>query len=149
MKPHAFQNGTSMNFVGLKRDRDQADVIAFLNEVSDSPIDFGVAVAASMAPPEAEDYGVMVAAPEASETFDACATCHSERIVAQQGLMREQWSELLDWVVEEQEMEPMEAGARDIILAYLAEHCGPTARTYRAGELSDWTFAICPIELRV
>ena len=114
-----------MNFVGLKRDRDRADVIAFLNEMSDSPIDFGVAVAAPMAPPEAKDYGVMVAASEASETFDACATCHSERIVAQQGLMCEQWAELLDWMVEEQEMEPMEAGAYDIILDYLAEHCGP------------------------
>ena len=28
-------------------------------------------------------------------------------------------------MVEEQEMEPMEAGAYDIILDYLAEHCGP------------------------
>ena len=114
-----------MNFVGLKRDRDRADVIAFLNEMSDSPIDFGVAAAAPMSPPEAEDYGVMVAAPEASETFDACATCYSERIAAQQGLIRKQWAKLLDWMVEEQEMEPIEAGARDIILDYLAEQCGP------------------------
>ena len=30
----------------------------------------------------------------AAETFAACAACHSERLVAQQGMTREQWDEL-------------------------------------------------------
>ena len=126
-KPRALVKGGSMSFAGLKRDRDRADVIAFLNAMSDSPADFGPGPqtpAASRAP-EPEDIGLMVAAPGASETFDACTPCHSERIVVQQGLTREQWDEALDWMVEEQEMEPIEGGARAVILDYLAAHYGP------------------------
>ena len=116
-----------MSFVGLKRAQDRADVIAFLNGMSDSPADFGRAqeALASFPPPEPEDFGVMVAAPGASETFGACTSCHSERIVAQQGLTREQWDELLDWMAQEQEMEPIEGDARTTILDYLGAHYGP------------------------
>ena len=126
-KPRRFVKGGSMSFVGLKREQDRADVIAFLNGMSDSPADFGKSQEASagLPPPEPEDYGVMVAAPGASETFDACTSCHSERIVAQQGLTREQWDELLDWMVEEQEMEPIKGDARTAILDYLGAHYGP------------------------
>ena len=126
-KPRGFVKGGSMSFVGLKRGQDRADVIAFLNGMSDSPADFGKVqeALAGFPPPEPEDFGVMVAAPGASETFDACTSCHSERIVAQQGLTREQWDELLDWMVEEQEMEPIEGDARTAILDYLGAHYGP------------------------
>jgi len=99
---------------------------------TDSAGDFGAAPPAPAAAPEPEDFGVMVAAPGASETFDACTPCHSERIVAQQGLTREQWDELLDWMVEEQEMEPIEAGARAVILDYLAGHYGPDRPNFPA-----------------
>ena len=129
-RPRALVKGGSMSFAGLKRGRDRADVIAFLNRMGDSPADFGRASAASAAPAvsgpaEAEDFGLMVRAPGASETFDACTPCHSERIVVQQGLTREQWDELMVWMVEEQEMEPIEDGALAVILDYLAEHYGP------------------------
>ena len=126
-KPRGFVKGGSMSFVGLKREQDRADVIAFLNGMSDSPADFGKAQeeSASLSLPEPEDLGVMVAAPGASETFYACTSCHSERIVAQQGLTREQWDELLDWMVEEHEMEPIEGDARTTILDYLGAHYGP------------------------
>ncbi len=126
-KPRALVKGGSMTFAGLKRERDRADVIAFLNEMGDSPANFGSASAAPAVPhtPEPEDFGLMVSAPGASETFDACTPCHSERIVVQQGLTREQWDELMVWMVEEQEMEPIEDGALAVILDYLAEHYGP------------------------
>lgn len=126
-KPREFVKGGSMSFVGLKREQDRADVIAFLNEMGDSPADFGKAQGAltGAVSPEPGDFGVMVAAPGASETFDACTACHSERIVAQQGLTRERWDELLDWMVEEHEMEPIEADARATILDYLGAHYGP------------------------
>ena len=75
--------------------------------------------------PEPEEFGLMVRAPGASETFYACTPCHSERIVVQQGLTREQWDEALDLMVEEHEMEPIEGDARTVILDYLAEHYGP------------------------
>ncbi len=125
--PRALVKRTSMIFSGLRREADRADVIAFLNRMSDSPVEFGPRPAMPAVPltPEPEEFGVMVAAPGASETFDACASCHSERIVAQQGLTWEQWDELLDWMVDEHEMEPMEGSARTIVLDYLAEHYGP------------------------
>ena len=126
-KPRAVVKGGSMSFAGLKRDRDRADVIAFLNGMSDSPADFGPpsAVAAVPQTPETEDFGLMVRAPGASETFYACTPCHSERIVVQQGLTRAQWDELMVWMVEEQEMEPIEDSALAVILDYLAQHYGP------------------------
>ena len=126
-KPRALVKGGSMSFAGLKRDRDRADVIAFLNGMSDSPADFGRASAAPAVSqtPEAEDFGLMVRAPGASETFYACTPCHSERIVVQQGLTREQWDELMVWMVEEQEMEPIEESVLTVIIDYLAEHYGP------------------------
>ncbi len=127
-KPRAVVKGGSMSFAGLKRDRDRADVIAFLNGMGDSPAAFGSAAPAAPAvsgPVAPEDLGLMVRAPGASETFDACTPCHSERIVVQQGLTREQWDELMVWMVEEQEMEPIEEGALAVILDYLAEHYGP------------------------
>ena len=68
---------------------------------------------------------LMVAAPGASETFYSCTPCHSERIVVQQGLTREQWDEVLDLMVEEHEMEPITGDARTVILDYLGEHYGP------------------------
>ena len=126
-KPRAVVKGGSMSFAGLKRDRDRADVIAFLNGMSDSPADFGPASAAPAVPqtPETEDFGLMVRAPGVSETFYACTPCHSERIVVQQGLTRAQWDELMVWMVEEQEMEPIEDSALAVILDYLAQHYGP------------------------
>ena len=127
-KPRALVKGGSMSFAGLKRERDRADVIAFLNRMGDSPAAFGPVTPAAPAvsrPEEAEDFGQMVSAPGASETFYACTPCHSERIVVQQGLTREQWDELMVWMVEEQEMEPIEEGVLTVILDYLAEHYGP------------------------
>ncbi len=126
-QPRVLMKGTSMIFVGLKNEHDRTDVIAYLNSMSDNPANFGSAPTEPVAPlaQGPEDFGIMFVAPGASETFDACTPCHSERIVAQQGLTREQWDELLDWMVEEQEMEPVDASLRTVILDYLGEHYGP------------------------
>ncbi|PIZ32923.1 MAG: cytochrome c family protein [Alphaproteobacteria bacterium CG_4_10_14_0_8_um_filter_37_21] len=37
-KPTQFIKGTKMLFVGLKKDQDRADIIAYLNQQSDSPV---------------------------------------------------------------------------------------------------------------
>jgi cytochrome c len=36
-KPQAFVKGTKMTFIGLAKAKDRADVIAYLNSLSDSP----------------------------------------------------------------------------------------------------------------
>jgi cytochrome c len=72
-----------------------------------------------------EPYGVLVDEPGAEATYVHCAACHSERLVAQQGLDRERWDKLLVWMVEEQGMQEIPEVERDTILDYLAQHYGP------------------------
>jgi cytochrome c len=68
------------------------------------------------------DVGVLYPAAGAGVTYDHCAPCHSERLVAQQGQTREGWERLLVWMVEEQGMEPIPEEDRQTILDYLATH---------------------------
>ena len=76
------------------------------------------------APLEAEEseYGVLFEAEGVEETYYNCIACHSERIVAQQGLTREGWDELLDWMVEEQGMPELDAETNVIVLDYLSNY---------------------------
>ena len=62
------------------------------------------------------------------ETFYLCGACHSLKIVTQQGLSRDTWDEAMDWMVEEQEMEPLEPAERKLIVDYLAKFYGPDRR---------------------
>mgnify|MGYP001799928489 FL=1 len=74
---------------------------------------------------EEEDYnGILVNEPGADITFAYCAGCHSERIVAQQGLTRDGWEELIEWMVEEQGMGEIEDPDYSEIVDYLAAHYG-------------------------
>ena len=122
--PRQTVKGVRMVFPGLPKAEERADVIAYLNQNGPSPIDFGADGKAETAPPaeQAEDFGVLFNAPGVSETFYACTACHSERIVAQQGLSRERWEEMLVWMVEEQGMEPLPEEEEEIILDYLSTH---------------------------
>lgn len=74
---------------------------------------------------EDSKYGVLVEGKGAEETYTYCSACHSERLVAQQGLTREGWSELMQWMVEEQGMAPIQEPDRTRILDYLAKNYGP------------------------
>ena len=126
-KPSSLVKGTSMKFAGLRRASDRANVIAYLSQMSDRPAEFvaaptepdGNATAAS------SDFGILVPVPGAEETAVACTVCHSERILAQQGLSREQWEEQFELMVDEHEMEPLQEAARAAILEYLTKYYGP------------------------
>jgi cytochrome c len=52
--------------------------------------------------------------------FAVCGGCHSNRLVSQQGLSRDDWDELLDWMAEEQGMAELDDETRGVILDYLA-----------------------------
>ena len=71
---------------------------------------------------EESEYGVLVEKPGVEETHAYCTACHSERIVAQQGLTEEDWIELLEWMVDEQEMEKIDEPDYSLILNYLVKN---------------------------
>ena len=56
------------------------------------------------------------------ETGYACIVCHSLAIVKQQRLSRDDWDELLEWMVEEQGMAPLSPERRRIVLDYLSAY---------------------------
>ncbi len=60
--------------------------------------------------------------PGRDTVFYMCSACHSMQIVVQQGLSRERWDTVLDWMVEEQGMAELDQATRSEILDYLAEH---------------------------
>lgn len=68
------------------------------------------------------EYGFLVEAPGVEEVHAYCTPCHSEMIVVQQGKTRENWNELLEWMVEEQGMAPIDEPDRTVVLDYLAKH---------------------------
>jgi cytochrome c len=82
----------------------------------------GLAAAAVSSAAQDSDYGVLHEAPGVELTYAYCAACHSEMLVAQQGLTRKHWDELLEWMVEEQGMAEIEEPDRSIVLDYLAEN---------------------------
>jgi cytochrome c len=57
--------------------------------------------------------------------FYTCPACHSLMLVTQQGLSRAVWDETLDWMVQQQKMEPMDPKDRALALDYLATWYGP------------------------
>jgi len=123
-KPKAEVKGTKMGFAGLRKEADRVNLIAYLNTLSDAPITFGAppAAAETVILEEDPEFGILKAAPGAEETYYACTACHSEMIVAQQGLSRQHWDELLEWMVDEQGMSEIEEPDRTVILDYLAQH---------------------------
>ncbi|MBY6142150.1 cytochrome c family protein [Leisingera daeponensis] len=125
-KPKAEVKGTKMSFAGLKNDSQRLDLIAYLNGFSDSPLAFGAVAAAAPVEDAEEEYefGVLFDAPGVETTYYMCSACHSEMIVAQQGLTRDGWVEMLEWMVDEQGMSEIEEPELSEVLDYLSAHYG-------------------------
>ena len=125
--------GTTMAFQGIPSASDRADVVAWLNRNSSESVDFGPGYTArqegealTLHRSDPLDLGVLVAEEGAEETYAYCGVaCHSERLVAQQGLTREGWEEVLEFMIEEQGMAPIEGPDYDRVLGYLSTHYGP------------------------
>jgi cytochrome c len=60
--------------------------------------------------------------PGRDTVFYMCSACHSMMIVTQQGLSRERWDDVLEWMVEEQGMAELDDATRGEILDYLSTH---------------------------
>lgn len=95
-------------------------LIAFLNGFSDNPLVFDATEEAE----EEYEFGVLFNAPGVETTYYICSACHSELLVAQQGLTRDGWTELLEWMVDEQGMSDIEEPEYSEILDYLSTHYG-------------------------
>ena len=74
--------------------------------------------------------GILVAGDGAAETYAYCIACHSERLVAQQGLTREGWEEVIVFMMEEHGMVPIESRSLERVLRYLSTHYGPDRPNY-------------------
>jgi hypothetical protein len=85
---------------------------------------------AAFAPREenAEDYPDH---PGREATFAFCAACHGFRIVAAQGMTREQWEGALAWMSQKHNMPPLDPAEKNVILGYLEQAFPP--RTAPAG----------------
>lgn len=69
------------------------------------------------------------------EVMAYCGACHSMKLVAQQGLTRADWADVLVEMYEEQDMEVLEKEDAKLILDYLAKHVGLENRKRRLEEL--------------
>ncbi|MDV7339225.1 cytochrome c family protein [Terasakiella sp. A23] len=124
-KPTEHAKGTNMTFVGIKKPSQRANLIAYINQNSDLIFNFAalsqdISGDEAEAPDDADDYGVLFVAKGVEETHAYCTACHSERIVAQQGLTRDGWVELLEWMVDEQDMGEIDEPDLTLVLDYLA-----------------------------
>ncbi len=71
------------------------------------------------------DYDGLPPGTGREEVFVNCSSCHSLKLVQQQGLSPHRWEEILDWMVEEQGMTPLEPPERERVINYLSTHYGP------------------------
>lgn len=64
-------------------------------------------------------------------TLGLCDACHSIKLVVQQGLTRDSWDEVIDYMVAKQAMPALDAETRKLIVDYLAKNYGPKRRKRR------------------
>ena len=81
----------------------------------------------------AQDYGGLPQGEGRYEVFAWCTSCHSARIIIQQGLTRDDWDEMLVWMAEEQGMQEPDPAMRKKILDYLSQQFPPERPHYKAG----------------
>ena len=79
---------------------------------------------------EEPEFGVLTVADGVETTYYTCSGCHSERIIAQQGMTRDNWDELLDWMIEDQGMGEPDDEDRNEILNYLAAYYNEDRANY-------------------
>ncbi|GIX09736.1 cytochrome C-552 [Elioraea sp.] len=72
-----------------------------------------------------EEIDVLPEGEGREETFYTCTACHNTALIRRSGFTREQWDDLMDWMVTRQNMPPLETDQRKVIVDYLAEHFPP------------------------
>ena len=83
--------------------------------------------------PRDENPEEFVAGPGRDDTFYTCTACHNFKLVAQQGMSRQQWEDTLTLRYEKHGMPALEAKDRETVLTYLE-----AAYPQRAEERGGW-----------
>lgn len=83
--------------------------------------------------PRDESPEEFAAAPGREETFYTCTACHNFKLVAQQGMNRRQWEDILTTMNERHGMPRLDDKERQTVLNYLE-----TAYPPRAPESRGW-----------
>ena len=99
--------------------------IAPTHAVAESPVQVA---AETVAAQEEDEYQGLPPGEGRDETFGMCGACHSMKLVVQQGLSRSRWTEVLQYMVDEQEMPELEPEDHKLILDYLTKFYGPDRR---------------------
>jgi hypothetical protein len=81
--------------------------------------------------------------PGRDEAFGFCAACHNFRIVAAQGMTRDQWDASLAWMTDKHGMPELDVAYRGIILDYLARAFPPRAPV---GGRAGWRNPFAPAQ---
>jgi cytochrome c553 len=90
-------------------------------------------VEAAASAEQQEEETVLAEGEGRSEVFGYCTACHNTALIRRSAFTRERWDELMDWMTEKHEMNPLEGEFRDTIVDYLARHYGPRTRGPRGG----------------
>lgn len=127
LSPRTYARGTRMAFAGLRKSKERADMIAWLKSQSPTKeTGFEEAVKEPRQEPENVDPDLALLPKGAGrqETYEGCASCHSIKLVVQQGMNKDEWVETIEWMVDEQGMDPIADDLNALITDYLAIHFG-------------------------
>jgi hypothetical protein len=69
--------------------------------------------------------------PGREETFYTCTACHGFKLVAQQGMLRRQWEDTINLMIERHNMPQLEGKDREVVLNYLESTFPPKATGQR------------------
>jgi len=122
LSPRTYARGTKMAFAGLRKTQDRADLIAWLK--LQAPAAATTDKKPITPPAENPDLALLAEGTGRIETYDGCASCHSIKLVVQQGMNRAEWLETIEWMVDEQGMDLLEDDLNELIAGYLATHYG-------------------------
>lgn len=130
LSPRTFARGTKMAYAGLRKTEDRANLIAWLKlqgsaeDASSGATDTGTSNNASPTTDEDPDLALLPIDDGRMETYNACVSCHSIKLVVQQGMNAVDWEDTINWMVDEQDMEELDPENQALIVAYLAKHFG-------------------------
>ena len=72
-----------------------------------------------------DDWAGLPPGPGREDVYYSCNSCHSLKLVTQQGMSRSRWDDTLDWMIEEQGMSEFpDDQTKKLVLDYLAQHFG-------------------------